>query len=644
MLSSDEVENEFYQTLKELPIERAIDRLQEPIESKNSLENLCTGICIIANRLKAEKPNGYPKHLQRLVGLLLGRNYKSYQWSGYGVRLAYQALVPLVRDSIRFELLEKVIENLDFDTEERIWLDSAAEKLDDFCRFRALATGSEDLTVGLRRLLNLHEMWIQGNGYLPNMRRIELPDVQKLDSVPQTWSEFAVRYFFLIMQSDNLTRIELALRGLWSLAQIAPADLGYIAQNWSGLNYSPQERVLLLIERAAASAPLAYEPFSEIVRTCYEGVDLGLKLQAWVILKVVERRTGEGFPEWQLPVPPEQETFLSTSSAGRGVLDIPSIPRGVAYELHGSDIVLSLLRRLEGATMEDLDDVERKYVAYTEAKPHDIEHAEPLAINRGQMRVHNLPHRTQLMKVIYHELFRGRWKDTSLVAIGQALLKSDEPFISLQSPFQAVNAEEWAIDHVLEQLSSNKSALMDGFLPHIQAGVSNDEVVLGAVLHSYSWSTDVEVVFDTVLRDRGFELMEANTMTTMNGRTFALYSDDRFDPQDVSEPILRMTYNAGGIGEFNNQSMLCYPSLIWTNLFRWYPSADNPFVWLEDGNRIIRFEHLHGPVRDITQDQLHRQPFLQRWVCSKETFEKIKSKLEVTVSPVLSVKVRKVRY
>ncbi|UHA73273.1 hypothetical protein [Paenibacillus sp. 481] len=476
------------------------------------------------------------------------------------------------------------------------------------------------------------------------MQRIELPDVHQLDSVPRSWSEFAVRYFFRILKSNNLTRIELALRGLWSLAQIVPGDLRYIAENWPCLSSSAKEKVLLLVESAAASAPLAYEPFSEIVRTCYEGVDLGLKLQAWVILKALERRTGEVCPEWQVPMPLEQETYLSIFPAKRGVLDIPSIPRGLSFELHGNDIVQTLLRRLKGATIEGVEDIERKYVAYSDANPHETEHVERLAINQGQMEVRNLPHRTHLLKVIYHELCIGRWKDTPLVALSQALLKSDEPFVFLQSPSPAVDSEEWVIDHDLDQISGDKRSLKDRILPHIQAGVSDDEVVLGAVLHTYSRSTDVEVVFNTLLRNRGFELMETNEVTTMNGRTFALYSDERFDPQDASEPVLRMTYTVGGIGEFNNQSVLCYPSLIWTDVFRWYPSDNNPFVWLEDGKRIIRFEHLHGPVRDITQDQLHRQPFLQRWVCSKETFEKIKSELDITISQELYVNIGNVRY
>lgn len=638
----DEQKNELYEAFQELPVQKAIDRLIQTNELADRFEILCKGINIISKRLLTEKPSGYPKHLQRLVDLLLAQNYKAQLWSDSSIRLAHQALVPLIRDNVRFELLRNVISNLDFETEERIWLDSAVKKIDELCRFRALSSGSEDLKAGVNRLLNMHELWIQGAGHLPNMQRIEFPDF--LVTTPSSWSEFAIRYFLRILESNNLTRIGLALRGLWSIAQISPCDLKYIAENWSRLSYSCKERVLLVVERAAANAPLAYEAFSEIVRTCYDGVELGLKLQAWVILNAIERRTGEICPEWVLPKSPDHEALVLRSPTERGILDTPSIPRGLTYELHGNDIVQSLLNRLEAATMEEMDDLEKKYVAYSETNPDDTEQIDLIELKRGQMGVRNLPYRNRLLKIIYQELSRGRWNDVPLVALTQALLKSDEPYILLQSPTPASDGDEWIKDYDIDQLCGNKKVFLDRILPHIYGGLTEDEVVLGAVFHSYSWTTDVEVVLDTVVRDRGFELVEAHEVTTMNGRAFALYCNDRFDPQNGSEPILRMTYKTGGMGEFINQCIFSYPSLLWTYVFGWHPSDNNPFLWLGEGEHKVWFEHLHGPVREIAQDQLHRQPFLQRWICSKETFEKISRDLNVTLTPVTSVNVKKMRY
>lgn len=633
-------ESEFYNLVQELPIEKAIDRL---FESKEELNHLWYGIYLVVIRLKTEKPAGYPRHLHRIVEIVRMRNHSLYQWSGSKLYLVFQELIPLLRDSTRLDLLNKVIDNLDFEGNVRIWVDSAAENLDNFCRFRAVASNIEYLEVGLKRQLKLHEMWITGNGFLPDMKRMELPDVKQMIFVPKTWSEFAVQYFFRILNSNNLTRIELALRGLWSIAQVTPHDLKYIVENWGDLNLSAKERILLLVERAATSATLVYELFSEVVQSCYKGTDLSLKLQAWVILKIIERRNNESCPKWTLPISPEYDTFLATLPADRGVLDVPNIQRGLSYELHGNGMIQSLLRRLQVITMDDLDDVEHQIVSHLGSNVINPEPIEEISIKSGEMKALNIPHGKLLMKVIYHELYKGRWANVSEVELAQALLRSDEPFVLLQTPAPATDADNWVIDHELEELGGNKKKILERILPHIHAGVSDDEIVVGAVLHTFSRSVDVEVVLNTVLSDKGFELLPGNETSTMNGRTFLFYDNNSFEPQNITNPILSMTNTAGGIGEFNNKSMLCFPALIWTELFNWYPSEENPLIWFEEGEPVIRFEYVHGQFRDIAQDQLFRQPFLQRWVCSKETIRKLEKELDVTISPRTHVNVRNVR-
>lgn len=638
-MMADPATTEFCNSLKEMPIESAIDRL---VVFNDQDGNLWRGIYLVANRLKTEKPTGYPKHLQRLVELLLTSQHPPYRWTGDRVHLAYQALVPLVRDRVRMDLLKKTIADLDFEKDERIWLDSAAENLDLLCRFRASVSGAEDLRAGLKRHLSLHEMWIHGNGFLPDMKQIDLPEVEQLESLPASWSQFAVRYLLQLLKSNNLTRIGTAMQGIWSLTQVSPEDLSYIVEQWDRLSPSVKERVLLLAERAVISTSSVYDQFSEVVRTCYNGVDLRLKLQSWAILQAVERQTGEECPRWEFHSHPEDGTLSNIIPADRGVLQVPSIQRGLARELQGDDIIRSVLYRLSVVTNDNLKDVERKYVTYSNTNPPYLNEVEEIKIRSGQMSVRNSPQRDRLMKVLYYEFCKGRWETVPTVALAQALAASDEPFVLLQSPPPAIDAESWTIDHQLNELSKNEKQTMEQMTPHIYAGLSDDEFVVGAVLHSYSRSTDVEIICDTVLKNSGTEVVNEE-MTTINGRTFALYHGDRFDPEDVNNSVLRMTFKAGGIGEFNNQSMLCYPSLMWNEIFGWYPSEDNPLVWLKDGEPVVRFEFFHGRVRDIVHEPLHRQPFIQRWVCSRQALENASTEVGLTISTVTFVNVRSAR-
>lgn len=639
VLDSNQGTEEFYHLIKDLSIEEAINTLVEPDNSKF----IWKGVYVIANRLKEEKPVGYPKYLQKLVHILITYNHTPYSWNGSGdLYLAYQSLLPLLRDNVRFKLLKGVIANLDFEGNKRIWLDSAAENLDDFCRFRATSVGVKDLTDGLHRHLSLHEMWIRGNGFLPDMTRIQLPTIQPDDIVPETWSEYAVQYFFRVLNSDNLTRIQVAIRGIWSIAQVSPMDLEYISKRWDYLSHSVKERILLIVERMASSLPSVYELFSEIVQKCYKGVDLSLKLQALMILRGLERRTGENYPRWELPIHPEYESFMALSPGDKGVLDIPNIKRGLSYELHGIGMVHSLLGKIDIVVDDYIEDIERKFASYSNTSKPDIIDPEPIPIHSGQIKVNILPQKENLLKIIYHELYQGRWNNVPIIKLAQVLLKSDEPFILTKSPYPAVDVNEWPVDYELDSIPKEKDKILKRISPHLYAGLSEDEVLIGAVLHTYSHSTDVEVVFNTIVHDKESNLGLIHEKGTMNGRTFALYDEERFDPQSIGTQSLGMTYKAGGIGEFNNQSMVCYPALLWQEMFEWYPSKNNPFIWCKDNNPVLKFEYFHGQMRDIAQDYLYRQPFLQRWVCSKKALKELENSLDIKISPVTYVNINSI--
>ncbi|MEK4535447.1 hypothetical protein NST21_08825 [Peribacillus sp. FSL K6-1552] len=116
------------------------------------------------------------------------------------------------------------------------------------------------------------------------------------------------------------------------------------------------------------------------------------------------------------------------------------------------------------------------------------------------------------------------------MALAQALLTSDEPFVLLQSPSPLANMDAWVIDEDLERLSGNKKLIKEQFLPHIHAGLSEYEVVLGAVLQTFSSATDVEVVLNSILRDKRYRLLGIGKKTTMNGRTY--------EPQNYDIPFL----------------------------------------------------------------------------------------------------------
>ncbi|SIS43493.1 ATP-binding protein [Salimicrobium flavidum] len=626
--SSDDKLNDLYQELNETSIENAINVLNEQYSDGKKFysSEIWMGVCFLAKRLNEERPRGFVKYVDLLLDLVKSRE-DLYTWTYDRVYLAYKELIPLLTEDKRKGILKEVIAKMEEQDDYRIWLESISENLDYICLFRSRSVVGQDLDDGVNRILSTHEMWINGKGYLPEMPKIEIPSYEETETPPVTWSQFAVRYLFDLLKTDNGTRIEAALRGLWGIAETNPEDLEFITSNWSKLNSRAKEWVLLLAERAAISLPQAFKPFIEIVSQCYEGHDLRLKLQSYSILKALDSET----PNWNMSQHPAHEQIASLSSESeQGVLDIPSIKQGALHYATGTRLIRSTLNMLQAATGERLREIERKYAAYSKAYP-----SEPFSIEKIKRRTHEKllsesSELDRLLEVIYYELYNGRWKDIPLVRISQALTTSDDPFVLLKSPEPFINMEGWLIDEALEKKVGSNEEIKESLMPCVHTGLAENDLVLGAVLCTYSRSSDVKLVYDCSLKMDETLLSPVSRISTFNGRTFALFDNNRFDPQIVHQPLLRLTYESGGIGSFELGSLLCYPSNLWTTIFGWKPSKENPTVWVDESDKpVVRLEHFHGPVRDLIHEPYYRQPFMQRWVCSKEAFEEALTKMDM---------------
>lgn len=595
-----------YQDLTELPVENAIDYLYEVYSDGNTYSSgdVWRGVGFVAKRLNAERPAGFVKYTERLLGLVRSRTH-TYRWTYDGVDVAYKELIPLIHERKRTEILRETIVHLESETETRIWVESIVDNLDYLCFYRAIAIGKEALCEGLLRVLSTHELWIHGNGFLPGMQRIVFPSLEQTDKPPISWSQFAVRYLFDVLKTDNGSRIEAGLRGLWGLAEINPSDLGIISRSWDELHPRAKEWILLLAERAAVSFPSAYVPFVEIVKQYFEGEDLKLKLQAWIILQALEENTGIQYPNWDMKKHSAHNQIASVSLENeRGVLDIPSIQLGSVHS----------------TSLFNIQKVKKR---------------------GGEVIVPASPELYRLMEILYYELYNGRWKHVPPVRLAQALTTSDDPFILLRTQSPAIDKDDWAVDTELEELLvACQDSLKEHLLQHIHAGLSEDEMVVGAVLYSYCRTADVKLIYDASLKHWRHTLHPVPRTGSFNGRTFALYDTDRYDPQEELEPVLRMTYEVGGIGDFFHQSLLCYPSHIWTKLFGWYLSSENPTVWIDENDKpIARLECFHGPVRDLIHDWHFRQPIMQRWVCSREAFDEATTRSGGVTTPSVFVEV-----
>jgi hypothetical protein len=93
------------------------------------------------------------------------------------------------------------------------------------------------------------------------------------------------------------------------------------------------------------------------------------------------------------------------------------------------------------------------------------------------------------------------------------------------------------------------------------------------------------------------------------------------------------TIGIGGLSLFNRvcgNFMLYFgncqlaPSSVWRVLFDCKPKDNDPYTWVDkSGQKVLHFERIASPVREIMREAYIRQPILFRWVCKKSWIETI---------------------
>ncbi|KMK71890.1 hypothetical protein ACJ64_03740 [Bacillus safensis] len=293
-------EEKILDIVKVLSLSEAIAELSRQLHMNDAYAKsyIWKGVGILAKRIRKENPSGYEQKVQGLISILSNRD-NHYVWSSDGIDEAYREIIRIVRDDKRIEILDEMIKGYDFDNDYYYWLDSLGENIELLCLYRAQSLGEGTLKEGLQRLLVTTKSWIEGFGFLPQIEKITIPINDNRD-VPSSWVEFLSNYLFDLLKTDNGTRIQAALKGLWGIAQINPTALKFIENRFDELHLRAKEWILLLAEHAARTNFTSYGPFRKVVLESYHSEDVSLKYQVLNILTALRETAGEIIPEWEL--------------------------------------------------------------------------------------------------------------------------------------------------------------------------------------------------------------------------------------------------------------------------------------------------------------------------------------------------------
>jgi hypothetical protein len=361
-----------------------------------------------------------------------------------------------------------------------------------------------------------------------------------------------------------------------------------------------------------------------------ESTFLNVKLYSSVLMYKYCNKYNIEYPEITFN---RQEFFenISNSVSETTIFDYKSPNRVI----NGIALVKNYIKYLQEATLEDCGDILLKVLTYIKNVEFPKYCFAKVPKDHIKMGV-TLPDEVICFyQIVYQQIHNGRWIDVPLERICQAILPPTEPYIVLESPKKANNYNEWPVDVEIdnllqEDIFAQKSKLKD----IMTADIASDEVVLGAVMYTYSHKKEVVTMLTSRFISRGDFLSKVSSDYTFNGRIYMFDYIDRYEPFQS----YNLTFFNGGTVSFVNQSLFCYPSSLWSEVFHWKPVLDNKIRWFNaDDEEVVRFEYLYGKNSWSNNSINFYQPVMQRWIGKKSEIEKIEQRHRVNLKCCVEV-------
>lgn len=551
-------------------------------------------------------------------------------WWFDGAHKVYEHLFPLVSPTQRWAAVGRAVRADHLSTEEGR-LQTLQDNLDAMCLLVASQKGPEELKVGLDRLLDMHMLWAEGGGNFSSVSQVPIRQSGGLT----TWSQVFLRLLVKLMEYDELTYAQSALRGIMGLLKIDPDLLAQLLDQVTGSPGRLLRRFMFIAEAIAAQdhGPHFKEWLTGIMENSPQ---LDIALSAWSALLVEARSSGgvpgDNDPSWPATMNEHQRILASSPPL------IYSPTNQVGLHRSAGRPSLIVLRNLNTACDESVGDVASEFASSIRDEP-------PLELpSRRRDRsvgdlVLNPKHEAEtnrLFEVLRNHERKGRFANVDIGRLLQAVAPAADPFVFLHTPTPHIHTEGWPIDSSLDEKMAGPHEVFENKLAALlNSDLPNNVQMLGGSVTSYSRAWDVKVCLHYRLPPR---LMgESEPPTVLNARTSLMLRDFDliFRPDPVNDWL---TWGVGGLFLFIDGAVDVFPSPIWRQL-GWQPSPSDPTRWVREGKIVAWHERLSGPIRQIYHGEpIYRQPLLTRWVCTLDEWNRLKEKLG-NVEPKIQTKI-----
>ncbi len=555
--------------------------------------------------------------LTEVLGFFGRENSMSGGWGHFREELKkpLSDIIRSVPDRMLWSVAKAAIIRID---EGGYWYSSVCENLQTLILVRASVLGREALESGLGRVLDMHERLARGGDLSLTLPEIALADSSRCE----TWEGLACETFAVLFSSRYGAVLESAFTGLNAFVSWKPNLIPQIFDAF-GDDAWRARWLLTLAEVWAVRFPDELDLAADRLTSFAKDGPLSIRLQAWITQILKAKIRAGTVPSFVFATGVDADDFHPVKA--HDILE-------TGVEMHGAfrlvdryKFALSSIQRVQHATGEDFTDVRlsmgAKLIQLGDSDENERPWQERIK-NSHDWKCGGEPGGLALDQEYDRVIGERLDSPGQLLRFAQAHLGCEDGWILRQSPIPHPLLPKWPSERVLAgdyQRAPASREILDALRPLALEGLDGNEVVLAACLEASSWREHFKYEYWLQESEDAPEPGE-DMPTTLNGRTFAWMAWNHWWEPGMSKGRRCICFSVAGQQHLLNCFPKMIPSRIWITKFGWTPSADDPFVWLMEGQPAVRYEILHGPLHAHGTNAGHLET-AHRWVARANAFE-----------------------
>ena len=482
------------------------------------------------------------------------------------------------------------------------------------CRARSADAGQEFAGAAFHQLLETHWKW----------HGVSAPtSPMMIRNTPSTWPDAAKRMLLTLMQTDACETFYMAMSGLRFFAESFPNHIPSICR--AGLaDEGAKDAILALAQLWATRNPSALAPAMDEFTALETTGPLDDRLDAWAVGALHNLVTGRRPRSFSIPVEDESPEIafpgdgqlFEGEAQMNGLLRHNSFARMANERLRRASRILGPMDRAYRHMARAVKQGTVEFPSMILPPPRN------LALDSSYPRQ---PYEADRIvgEAIVHQCAGKTWSPAAAAAVRLLIGFGVDPWIASATPNLWPDKEAWPSDFDIEpwlDAGAPKTADVGLRLTALLEGHDLDSsmLLLGAVLHIPTYRRDVKFLFWLADGTASDNEREEEGSFTRSGRTLAAWLAGWSFA--VSKPSgATAVHFVGTLVNYPNSDLDVTPTDQWKRRWGWRPDPENCLRFRsKDGPVVAWYERWLRP--DASSRQLHRQPFLNRWVARRDSF------------------------